>query len=248
MRIAVLCDVHGSPRALDAALADVLAAGVDLAVFGGDVAAGPQPVPTIERLMSLPIPARFVRGNTDREMVEAFDAGGVASDPFSAWPAAQLDRSHRDFLAAFEPTIEVAVDGLGAVLCCHAGPSDDSVPIITPGTADDVIGAALAETEAPVVVGGHTHMQFERTVGGRRWVNAGSVGMPYADRPGAYWALLGPDIVLRRTDYDFEAAAAEARRSGWPRGERFAANIVRPQPPREAIALFEGMSGPPRPA
>lgn len=91
-------------------------------------------------------------------------------------------------------------------------------------------------------------MQFDRTVRGRRWVNAGSLGMPHADRPGAYCALLDPDIVLRRTDYDFEAAATEARRSGWPRGERFVANVVRPRTPREAIELFEGMSGRPRPA
>ncbi len=33
-----------------------------------------------------------------------------------------------------------------------------------------------------------------------RLVNAGSVGMPYADEPGAYWALLdGTDLELRHT-------------------------------------------------
>jgi putative phosphoesterase len=246
MRIAVLCDIHGNLTALDAVLADVLAADVDLAVVGGDVAAGPLPVPTIERLTSLPLPARFVRGNTDRVMVEAFDAGGATSDSFCSWPAAQIDRAHRDFLAAFEPTVEVAVDVLGVVLCCHAGPSDDAEPIITPDTADDVIVSALAETDARVVVAGHTHMQFDRDLRGQRWVNAGSVGMPYADRPGTYWALIGPDIVLRRTDYDFEAAAAESRRSGWAIGDRFAGNILRPPTPREAIEAWQGSSGPPR--
>ena len=39
-------------------------------------------------------------------------------------------------------------------------------------------------------------------VGAVRWVNAGSVGMAYEDEPGAYWALLGPDVELRRTAYD----------------------------------------------
>ena len=57
----------------------------------------------------------------------------------------------------------------------------------------------LAGTDAAVVVAGHTHVQFERQVDGIRLVNAGSVGMPYEDGPGAYWALLGPRIELRRT-------------------------------------------------
>src|SRR3712207_7776889 len=50
-----------------------------------------------------------------------------------------------------------------------------------------------------LVVCGHTHMQFDRTVDDIRIVNAGSVGMPFA-APGAYWLLLGPDVRPMRTD------------------------------------------------
>src|SRR5580700_2638551 len=73
MRIAVLCDIHGNLPALLAVLAEVEKAGVDLVVFGGDVAAGPMPVETIEVLAAYSGPARFVRGNADRRMVESFD-------------------------------------------------------------------------------------------------------------------------------------------------------------------------------
>ncbi len=59
-------------------------------------------------------------------------------------------------------------------------------------------------------------MQFDRTVDGMRIVNAGSVGMPYGVA-GAYWLLLGPEIMLRRTLYDLEDAAARIKASGWPR-------------------------------
>ena len=45
-------------------------------------------------------------------------------------------------------------------------------------------------------------MQFAREIGGKLVVNAGSVGMPYEDEPGAYWALLGPGVEHRRTEYD----------------------------------------------
>ena len=57
-----------------------------------------------------------------------------------------------------------------------------------------------------MVVCGHTHMQFDRMVGGLRVVNAGSVGMPFGTT-GADWLLLGPGIELRKTQYDLNAAA-----------------------------------------
>jgi hypothetical protein len=44
--------------------------------------------------------------------------------------------------------------------------------------------------------------RFERTVAGKRVVNAGGVGMPYEDRPSAYWTL---DLVHRCTPYDGSA-------------------------------------------
>jgi hypothetical protein len=84
-------------------------------------------------------------------------------------------------------------------------------------------------------------MQLERRVGGRLFVNAGSVGWPYEGRPGAYWALLGDDVELRRTDYDLERAAELVRRSGHPRAEDIAAeNILASATRAEAIAVFGG--------
>ena len=62
--------------------------------------------------------------------------------------------------------------------------------------------AFLKELGADVVVAGHTHMQEDRRIGAVRWVNAGSVGMPYEDSDGAFWASVRPDIELHRTAYD----------------------------------------------
>src|SRR5207249_8702649 len=136
------------------------------------------------RLAGLGPRARFVRGNADRYMVEVFDSGPQERySPLANWPALQLQPAHRDFLTGFEPTVELEVDGLGSVLFCHATPASDE-PIITAATPDPVVAELLAGTGVPVVVAGHTHMQFDRRLGGRRMVNAGSVGMPYADQPG----------------------------------------------------------------
>ncbi len=242
MRIAVLCDIHGNLPALQAALAEVERAGVDLLVFGGDVAAGPMPVETIEVLAGYGGRARFVRGNADRFMVEIFDGEHEAGEAMDVWSANLLSRAHRDFLSSFEPAVEVNVDGLGLVLCCHASPASDEEPIITPATPDGVIAKTLAAVEASLVVAGHTHMQFDRRVAGRRMVNAGSIGMPYADEPGAYWALLGPEVDLRRTAYDFEAAAEAVRGTDFPEREDLAGGIVRPPTAEEAISVFERLA------
>ena len=243
MRIAVLCDIHGNLPALQAVLVEVEEAGVDLVVFGGDVAAGPMPVETINVLAAYRGPANFVRGNADRAMVEAFDGGRKEGQALDSWPASMLGRAHRDFLSKFEPAVEVAVDGLGPVVCCHAGLDSDELPIITPGTPDEVIAEALASARGRLVVAGHTHMQFDRRVAGGRLVNAGSVGKPYADQPGAYWVLLGPEVEFRRTAYDFAAAAEAVRRTAIPQREEWAAEIIRPPTAEEATTLFENMAG-----
>jgi putative phosphoesterase len=243
MRIAVLCDIHGNLPALQAVLAEVERSGVDLVVFGGDVAAGPMPVETIEVLAGYAGPARFVRGNADRLMVESFDGRLGAGESLDFWPASMLSRSDRDFLSKFEPTVEVSVDGLGSVVCCHAGLESDELPIITPATPDEVIAKAIASAGDRVVVAGHTHMQFDRRVAGGRMVNAGSVGRPYEDQPGAYWAMLGPEVDLRRTAYDFAAAAEAVRRTNFPEREEIASTIVRPVTREEAITTFERLAG-----
>jgi predicted phosphodiesterase len=243
MRIAVLCDIHGNLPALEAVLAEVKESGVDLVVFGGDVAAGPMPVETIEALADYRGPARFVRGNADRQMVESFDGMPRAGNASDSWLASMLTRAHRDFLGSFEPSVEVVVDGTGTVICCHAGLESDEVPIITPATPDEVIADAVAGAHGNLVVAGHTHMQFDRRVPGGRMVNAGSVGKPYADQPGAYWALIGPDVEHRRTVYDFAAAAEAVRRTAIPQCDEWAAEIVRPPTAEEAMTVFEKMAG-----
>ena len=71
MRVAVLADIHGNLPALDAVLRDVEAAGVDRVVLGGDLADGPMPAQTLDRLEELGERAVWVRGNSDRWLADA---------------------------------------------------------------------------------------------------------------------------------------------------------------------------------
>ena len=81
-------------------------------------------------------------------------------------------------------------------------------------------------------------MQFDRTIGTVRVVNAGSVGMPFGE-PGAYWLLLGPDVELRRTSYDLERAAARIRATAYPKADEFASrNVLQPPAEADILAMF----------
>jgi predicted phosphodiesterase len=218
MRVAVLADIHGNLPALEAVLADVERSGADLVVVAGDVAAGPLPLETLDRLAALHDRARYVMGNADREMVDAFDAaagGAPVPGAVGPWAASRIDRAHRDQLAAYAPTLTLAVDGLGPTLFCHGSPRSDE-EILTTFTSDERLAAILDGVAQRTVVGGHTHRQSHRVVAGRRVINAGSVGMPYEGDAAAFWALLGPGVELRRTAYDVTAAAAAMRAGGLP--------------------------------
>jgi predicted phosphodiesterase len=241
MRVAALYDVHGNLPALEAVLAEVWDTGVDAVVVGGDIAIGPMPRGTLERLLALGERALFLRGNGDREIAAEPAASGLWAER-TRWSAQQLKIGERAWLAALPDTQAVAVDGLGSVLFCHGSPRSDE-EILTRISPEERVAAALAGVEEPVVVCGHTHVQFDREVAGKRLVNTGSVGMPYEAEPGAYWALLGPGVELRRTAYDLEAAAAAIRATGFPGAEELAAeNVLTVPSADEATEQFERLA------
>jgi putative phosphoesterase len=245
MRIAVLADIHGHLPALEAVLGEAEAAGVDAVLLNGDIAAGPLPGETLDRLVALGERAVWIRGNADRWMVEAFDGTYEArdhpADDFVRWAGSQLSQSHRDLLAAAPLTVRLEVDGLGAVRFCHATTRDDDEVVLV-DTPVARYAEAFAGTDEPTVVLGHTHMPFDRLADRRRFVNPGSVGMPYG-HGGAAWALLGPTVQLRRTDYDIDAAVAQLRTSGWPGVEEWIGEyVLRSYSDAEALTVFTPMS------
>jgi predicted phosphodiesterase len=210
------------PHALEAVLRDAEAERVDLVVFGGDLIGGPFSQRALE--LARAVEARFVRGNVERE-----------PDP---WDRAHVDADDLRWLGELSSTL--SLDG---VLYCHAAPLDDTA-ISTVFTPDDVLRERFGGLDEHVVVIGHTHHQFDRTVDGTRVVNAGSVGMPYEDRVAAFWALVdGGAPSLRSTAFPVEQAAAEIAASGWPGAGSFVTENLLAAPSRaEAIAQLEARS------
>jgi putative phosphoesterase len=188
--VAALYDIHGNLAALEAVLAEV----PDDAtiVVGGDVCAGrEQPSETLRRLRGLGDRVRWVRGNADRELLPGED--GLVPEPLIEETRGRLGEEEIAFLHDLPPTQRI-----GDVLYCHASPRND-VDIFTERTPEERIAFLFDALDVPTVVSGHTHTQYERIVAGVRVVNAGSVGMPYEEEPGAYWLL---DLAHRRTPYD----------------------------------------------
>jgi putative phosphoesterase len=232
VRIAALYDIHGNLPALEAVLEE--ARDVDLVLVGGDLVAGPFPAECLDRLTALGERVTFLRGNADREVV----AGGEGD---RSWCVERLGPERAAAVAAWPPTVRADVDALGHVLFCHATPDSDEA-FLTPATPEEAVAEALAGAEADVVVYGHIHVQYERG-SSPRLVNPGSVGWPHEGRRGAYWALLGPDVEFRRTEYDYEAAAELILSSGYPNARDAAETLLDPPTPEEATEHFEKLRG-----
>jgi predicted phosphodiesterase len=253
MRVAALYDIHGNLPALDAVLEDVREANVDQIVVGGDVVPGPMPLETLRRLLDLDLPARFIHGNGELAILAQMAATRTRSVTYWGttsgvrppdsivetyrWTAAKLGPEFEPVLARWPKTLKFEIDGLGQVLFCHSTPRSET-EVFTRLTPEDRLLPVFEGLQAPIVVCGHTHMQFDRRIGKTRVVNAGSVGMPFGE-PGAYWLLLGPDIQLRHTVYDLAKAAERIGTTSYPGARDFAArNVLHPSSETEMLEAF----------
>lgn len=226
MQVAALYDVHGNLPALEAVLDDV-PADAEI-VVGGDVAYGPYPSETLERLRAFGDRVHWLRGNADRELTPGEEAPH-SDERNIEWVRGRLSDEQIAFLHGLPSTVELDLDGLGHVLFCHATPQND-LDVFTSITPVERVAPAFAGVDADLVLVGHTHMQFDREIAGVRVVNAGSVGMSYDQPPGAYWALLpfDGDVELMMAPYELDTGE-------WP-GEWPSAT------PDEATAFFETLA------
>jgi putative phosphoesterase len=232
-RIAVISDIHGNIRALEAVLADIKTRGADAIVNLGDCVTSPLwPRETCDLLASLSLAT--VRGNHDRALVETpFDD----LPPAGQFAHAALTAEQRATLARLPAQVEVAP----GILAVHGTPDDDSTCLLEdihnerliPAAREVVLARLGAHTRAEVVLCGHSHNQQVRQVpGGCLVLNPGSVGCPvFADHPAAVtFELRSPHacyaILTRRNgrwaaellalEYDWASASRRAADNGRP--------------------------------
>ena len=239
-QVAVISDVHANVPALTAVLAEVAASDVDLIVSCGDLTWGSQPDETISIMRAADSRVLFVRGNSERAVLELSGGDRPARGPRESWMPSRHSADSLEFVATVPFSVVVEITGLGPVRFCHGSPRSDT-ELVTPATSAERFAQLCAGIDEQILVTGHTHLQFDRRVAGRRSVNPGSVGLPYHEgEPGtAYWALLGPDVELRQSRYDVTEAIAAGTRLGDPAAETIAGLLMSPPSPAEIMAEAE---------
>jgi len=198
MRLAIISDIHGNDIALRAVLDDIIKSGVDLIVCLGDVATlGVSPEVCMEMLRELD--CMFVMGNHDEflltpDLIKTYITQPVIVDSVS-WCRDRLVKDHFALLRSFKQSIEINLDGAGALLCVHGSPRShmDNVLSITP---PDDLDALFEGHDAAFVACGHTHIQMLRQHRGRLFVNPGSVGCPIRE-----YALGKVPVILHHAEY-----------------------------------------------
>ncbi|MBE2317570.1 metallophosphoesterase family protein [Solirubrobacter sp. CPCC 204708] len=234
MNVLALYDIHGNIDALEAVLA--AAPDFDLVLVGGDAVPGPFAAATLDRLAQLP--TRWVRGNGERETANA-PAAPAPEDLAAVTARRSADELGDRAQPLGELPLTTEIDG---VLYCHATPRSDE-EMLTRISPDERYAEALAGA-GPLVVAGHTHQQHDRTVGGTRFINAGSVGLPYEGDGAARWLWVADGVPeLRGTAYD-AAAAGRRMRAIWPDVISVDAALVEPVAPDEITAIFEQRARP----
>lgn len=233
-RFAVVSDIHGNVRALDAVVLDLERRGVADVINLGDSLYGPfDPRPAAERLMERGWAT--VSGNEDAILVEA-TSKDVPSRT-ARFTADQLGPEQIAWLKA----LPVRRDFVGWS-AFHARPSeqlgyllirvrDDGT--VRPATAGE-IAAELVDGLRPIILCGHDHSPRMVTLrDGRTLINPGSVGCPAYRHddptdhvvengtPHARYAIVdagpgGVDVNFIAVAYDWNRAAAEAQRNGFP--------------------------------
>lgn len=233
MRLALISDIHGNPIALDAVLTDIAGqGGADETWVLGDLAAlGHDPIGVLDRLHDVPN-AHFIRGNTDRYTVTG-DRPPPSLEDVRRNPAlqARYDEATRsvawtrsyvaasgwlDWLAALPLERRLTLPDGTRLLAVHASPGRDDGPGIFPAMSDDELLAVVEDADADLIVVGHTHQALDRTVGGVRVVNLGSVSNPATPDLRAAYAMLeatnqGYVVQARRVEYDWQAVVAAIR-------------------------------------
>jgi putative phosphoesterase len=225
MRIAIFSDVHSNLPALEAVLADIETAGVDARYVLGDlVGYAPWPNEVIDRLRAEQIP--IIMGNYDDGTAFDRDECGCAyldptekalGDRSFAWTKAHTTAENKGWLQSLAAEIRFEADGKRHLLV-HGSPRRINEYLFE-DKPDATFARIAAGADADVIVCGHTHRPYDKTVGDARFINVGSAGKPKDGDPRACWALI--DITdgsaeFRRVDYDIAAAARAVEESDLP--------------------------------
>lgn len=178
MRIAIVSDIHGNLRALEAVLRDVGRRGVDRIVNLGDSVSGPLMVRETAQFLMAQDWVQLA-GNHERQVLAG--SPGAAD----AYARSQLGAAELAWMAPLKPSLWLNEE----VLLCHGTPTSDITYFLESVEPGQMRLATIAEVDrrlgavrAGLVACGHTHVpRSVRASNGTLIVNPGSVGLPAYD-------------------------------------------------------------------
>jgi predicted phosphodiesterase len=227
MRYALISDIHANLPALESVLSDIQRrADADAVYHLGDlVGYAPWPNEVVARLARDGIAG--VAGNYDSTVATDYKHCGCRyEDPRQeelshlsyAWTRQNVSGDTKRFLGALPFRIDLRPLGghiAGPLVVLVHGSQALNTVYVTEDRSDDFLakmGSSLGAQAGDVVAFGHTHKPWQRTVGGVRYLNTGSVGRPKDGDWRAGYVLLDisadrdPVIEFRRVEYDVELA------------------------------------------
>jgi putative phosphoesterase len=231
MRIAVVSDIHGNRTAFEAVLADLRLTAPDAVFHGGDLAdAGSDSIEIVDQIRSLGW--KGVAGNTDQMLAlpETFESFASRSPKLaSLWEVLrEMAAATRELLGEERlvwlrnlPLMHVH-DPIAIV---HATPGDPWSALSSQASDEELVSrySSLAQ---PIVIYGHIHQPFVRTVGSLTVANSGSVGLPYdGDRRASYLLIDDFQVRIRRVEYDLAKELHALRNSGIPQSDWIARTL-----------------------
>jgi putative phosphoesterase len=204
-RLALISDIHGNLQALEAVLEDANARGIRAFVNAGDfVGYGAFPDEAVKALRALEVPS--VIGNFDLKVLEGSREGNSNKEKDVAFKFARerLSKSSRRYLASLPDKISFEIGGK-TVLLTHGSPEslNEHLDESTPG---ERLMHLAKVTGADVIVIGHSHRQFSKTVDGATFINPGGVGRSDDGDPRAAYAVIAFNplkVEMIRLDYDY---------------------------------------------
>jgi predicted phosphodiesterase len=232
MKIGIISDIHSNLEALDACREEALREGVEAYVCLGDmVNYGPDPGPTLDRIMALP-GLIAVLGNHDEAMFrEPVWSSSGEVEQAAAWTRSQLRTEHLEFLK----NLHYVQHAHGAAFAHATFDYPDNWEYVVDRKQAK---RAFSAVSASVMFFGHVHWPqvFVQTTSGdidiidplagesyplndgcRYLVNVGSVGQPRDGINAACFVVYDDEartISFRRAPYDHAATAGKILAAG----------------------------------
>ncbi len=199
-KVLVISDIHGNREALQAVL-DEEPSFDDLVFLGDAVSPSPQPAETVQLLNELS--GVHICGNHDQAMLNPSMTENWP-EPWRVldnWVRRSLSSREFEYLRKLQSNGNYKVGGEDLHLC-HGERKGRFRHLLPHSPIDDFL-ALTHDGDADRVLFGHSHVQFEKRVGNKRFFNPGSVGQNRCGKPVAcYGVIENGEFYHRHVPYD----------------------------------------------